>query len=420
MIVRTAWRLVLLSVSLAVTVGVAAPAGDNAPATWLQWGGPNRNFRAPAKGLATSWPESGPEKLWSRTLGEGYSAILVEDGRLFTMYRADNKEAVVCLDAETGETIWEYRYEHTPSEGHMYGFGSGPRSTPLISGNLVFTIGVAGKMHALNKNDGKVVWSHDLWGGDFAGNVRGHGYSSSPVAYKETVIVTVGGENASLVAFNQENGSVTWRALDFKNSHSSPRIVNLAGEQQLVVFMAEELIGVNPDNGKLRWRYPHVNQWGHNISMPAVLGEDTIFLSSVQTGAKGIHLVRDGETIEVKEIWSARKIQFYHGSSVRNGDWVYGSSGTMGPAFMAAVNIRTGEIGWRERGFAKANCVEADGKLIILDENGMLYLASATPEKLVVHAKTQLLDAMAWTVPTIVGKTMYVRNNKRILAVNLG
>ena len=87
---------------------------------------------------------------------------------------------------------------------------------------------------------------------------------------------------------------------------------------------------------------------------------------------------------------------------------------------MTAINIRTGEVGWRERGFAKANCVEADGKLVILAEDGMLYLTSVTPEKLVVHAEMQLLDRVAWTVPTIVGTTMYVRDKKQILAVDLG
>jgi outer membrane protein assembly factor BamB len=411
-------RLVLLSVSLAVAV--LAQADDTAQATWSQWGGPNQDFRAPAEGLATSWPESGPEKLWSRPLGEGYSAILVDGGRLYTMYRADDKEAVVCLDAKTGETVWEYCYEHSPWSGGQSGYGVGPRSTPLIVGELLFTIGVAGKMHALNKNDGMVVWTHDLWGEEFDGNRLSHGYSSSPVAYEDSVIVTVGGENVALVAFNQESGNVKWKALSFKNSFSSPRIVEIAGEQQLVVFMTKELIGVDPDNGELRWRYPHANQWGHNITMPAVRGGDTIFLSAPQIGARGLRLARDGEEIAVEEIWSSRRVQFYHASSVLIGDWVYGSTGMMTPAFMTAVNIRTGEVGWRERGFAKANCVEADGKLVILDEDGMLYLASATPEKLVLHAKTQLLEAVAWTVPTIVGKTMYVRDNKQILAVDLG
>jgi len=411
-------RLLLLSVCMATTVPVAAD--DTAPAEWLQWGGPTQDFRAPAGRLATSWPESGPEKLWGRELGAGYSAILFEDGRLYTMYRSGNKEAVVCLDAGSGETVWEYRYEHSPHEGHHHGYGDGPRSTPLIAGDLLFTIGVAGKVHALNKNDGKVLWSHDLWDGDLDGNVLGHGYSSSPVAYKDSVIVTVGGKDAGLVAFDQQDGSVKWKALGFKNSFSSPRIMEILGEQQLVVFMAEELIGVNPDSGELRWRYAHINQWRHNINLPAVLDGDTIFLSSPQIGARGIRLSRDGETIDVEEVWSERRVQFYHGSTIRSGDWVYGSTGVTPPAFMTAVNIRTGEVGWRERGFAKANCVAADGRMVILDENGMLYLASATPEKLVVHASTQLLDETAWTTPTIVDKTMYVRTFRKILAFNLG
>jgi len=407
---------VILAAAL-LTLGAGAVHSE---ANWLRWGGPGQDFHAPAGDIATSWPEAGPARLWTRPLGEGYSAILVEEGRLFTMYRAEDKEAVVCLDATTGETIWEYRYAHSPAPDHVHGFGSGPRSTPLIAGDLLFTIGVAGKLHALNKSDGQPVWSTELWGAGFDGNVRGHGYSSSPVAYKDSVIVTVGGQDAGIVAFDRKTGDVKWKAFDFKNSHSSPRIVELAGRQQLLVFMAEELIGVDPDDGTLLWRYAHGNQWGHNISMPIVVDDDTILLSSIQAGARGIRVIRDGETMQVREIWSTRRVQFYHGSAVRIGDWVYGSSGTMGPAFIAAVNVRNGEIGWRERGIARANCVEADGKLIILGEDGMLYLARASPEELVILASTQLLDRVAWTVPTIVGTTMYVRDQSQIIAVDLG
>ena len=119
-------------------------------------------------------------------------------------------------------------------------------------------------------------------------------------------------------------------------------------------------------------------------------------------------------------MWHSRRIQLYHASAMVDGDWVYGSSGVTAPAFMAAVNSRTVEIGWRQRGFAKANVVAADGKLVILDEDGVLYLATATPEELVVQARTQLLDRTAWTVPTIVGTILYARNRKQILAVDLG
>jgi len=276
-------------------------------------------------------------------------------------------------------------------------------------------------MHALDKDDGTVVWSRDLWEGGLGGTVLIHGYSSSPIAHGGTVIVPVGGAGGGLVALDRGDGSVRWRAAPgVANSYSSPRSVELLGETQLLAFMAEELIAVDPDDGKLLWRYAHANEWRHNISVPEVSGEDTIFLSSPQAGARSLRLSRHGERIAVEESWSSRRIQLYHATAVRVGDWLYASSGTLAPAFMTAVNLRTGEVGWRERGFAKANCLEADGKLVILDEDGELYLARATPERLTVLARTQLLDRVAWTVPTVVGTVLYARDDREIVAVSLG
>lgn len=400
---------------LAVGAGAGEPAG-----TWTQWGGPHQDFRAPSASLAKSWPEGGPEKLWSRELGEGYSAILVEDGRLYTMYRDGEQEAVICLDAASGESIWEHKYEASPSEAHVHQFGDGPRSTPLIAGNRIYTIGVAGLMHALDKKTGKVAWSVDLWGEGFGGTVLQHGYSSSPIEYKETVIALVGGEEASIVAFKKKDGSVAWKSGSYANSYATPKLLDIDGEQQLVTFLANAVIGVDPANGDLKWEYAHQNQSGQNISPPMMADANHMLISSPEAGARGLKLTRNGDKTEVEEIWSSRKIQFYHVSTVRDGDWVYGSTGLMAPAFMAAVNIKTGEIGWRKRGFAKANCVGADGRLFILDEDGKLYMATATPEDLTVHSEAEILEKVAWTVPTIVGRTMFVRDKKSLLALDLG
>jgi outer membrane protein assembly factor BamB len=406
-----------------------APGGESA--AWRQWGGPTRDFRAPATALDANWPEDGPPRLWSRPLGDGHSAILFDEGRLYTMYRpsrddaelrarssnATDLEAVICLDAASGKTLWEYRYE-TPIVDLLQ-YGDGPRSTPLIAGDLVFTIGRSGRMLALDKRDGSHVWSLDLWSEALGGNPLGHGYSSSPIAWGDTVIVPVGGKDASLVSFDQATGEIRWLLPGFRNSYSSPRILEIAGREQLVVFMHEALIGVDPAGGELLWSWSHANQWGHNITMPSVSG-DTIFFSSPQAGARGLRLVPKGDRIEVEQIWSSRRIQFYHASTVQDGDWVYGSIGLTAPAFMTAVNIRTGEIAWRQRGFAKANCIQADGRLVILDENGVLYLAEATPEELTVLARTQLLGRYSWTVPTLVGSTLYARDQNRIVALDLG
>jgi outer membrane protein assembly factor BamB len=392
-------------------------AGETASRGWTQWGGPAQDFRADSRGLAAEWPADGPPRLWSRELGEGYSAILVESGRLYTMYRDGDEEVVVCLNAADGKTVWEHRYDHAPHEDHIQQFGSGPRATPLIDGDRIYTIGVAGRMHALNKKSGEVLWTHDLWS-EYGGNFLNHGYASSPIAYKDTIIALVGGEGQSIMAFDKKSGAVAWKNLDFKNSYSTPKIFDVGGKAELITFMADALIGIDPNDGELRWKYPHQNQWEQNIAMP-VMVDGHLFLSSIEAGAKGLKLTRTDDDTAVEEVWSTRKIQFHHVSTVRDGDYVYGSTGSQ-VHFMAAVNVKTGEIAWRKRGFAKANVVHADGRLIILDEDGKLYLTTATPEDLTVHSEVELLDKVAWTVPTIVGQTMYVRDKVSIMALDLG
>jgi len=397
---------------------IAAPAvGDEL--SWTQWGGPSGDFSAPTGQLFPTWPETGPRELWSRPLGPGYSAILYERDRLYTMLLENGRESVICLDARNGETLWQQPYESPPYRNQA-GYGVGPRSTPLLAGDLLFTVGITGEMLALEKDDGRIRWTRNLLGEGFSGTRLSHGYSSSPVAFETLVIVLVGGENGAIVAFDQDSGRVVWRTQTFRNSYSSPTIVEIAGRWQALVFMADELVGLDPASGELLWRHAHDNQWHTNISLPLVTDGNLIFLSSPQIGARGIRIEQVDGRFQVEELWATRRIQFYHATAVLQGDWVFGSSGVTTPAFMAAVNIRTGEIGWRKRGFAKANTLEADGQLVILDEDGVLYLATATPEDLVVKAQTQLFESVTWTPPTVVGNTLYARDRSRILAVQLG
>ena len=412
-------RHLLVLLMLAVTLPALLLGGE--PQDWTRWGGPDQNFRAPAADIADRWPAEGPRRLWSRELGDGYSTILVEGDRLYTMYRSGDEEAVVCLDAGTGETIWEQRYDHDPHENHVTQFGIGPRATPLISGDRIYTIGVAGLMHSIDKSNGEILWSQDLWGEDFGGNRLPHGYASSPVEYGNTVIVLVGAPGKSIVALDKQDGSVVWQSLSFANSYATPKILEVAGQKQLITFMAKELIGIDPSNGELLWSYPLANQFEQNINPPTLVDGKYLFLSSLQAGSRGLELTRgeDGKT-RVEELWSTRKIQFYHVTSVADGDYVYGTSGGRSPAFMSAINVKTGEIPWRRRGFAKANTVYADGRVIVLDEDGKLYLTTATPEGMTIHSEAEILNRVAWTAPTIVGKTMYIRDKVNIMALDLG
>ncbi|CAN5581973.1 hypothetical protein BH20ACI3_BH20ACI3_42330 [soil metagenome] len=141
--------------------------------------------------------------------GRGHSSIVSETGRLYTIYRRGAREYLICLEARSGKTLWEHAYAAPLYPKMDMSYGSGPHSTPVVSGELIFSVGTTGKLLCLDKTTGKEVWSHDLWG-DFGGTVINVGYSSSPVAYKNKIVVQVGGAGHSLIAFDRAEGSVVW------------------------------------------------------------------------------------------------------------------------------------------------------------------------------------------------------------------
>lgn len=404
---------------LAITV-LSVYCTTTTTAQWAQWGGPNRNFTTEPVQLAKTWPEEGPKRLWQRTLGEGYSAIAVDEGKLYTMYRVADNEVVVALDAETGEIYWESSYPAPPWSGFNTGYGPGPHSTPLIVGDYVYTVGVRSHLVCLNKNTGDQVWAHDLWA-EFNAKPPGRGYASSPLAYKQMLILPVGGKQGhGIMAFDLRDGHVIWKSQNFPPTFSSPIIINVDGQDQLVVFEGTEIVGLEPNTGELLWRHTHRTQYNINASTP-VWGEDNLlFVSSgYDSGSRVLRLSQqDGETT-VEELWFSADMKIQHGTAVRLGKMVYGSSGRSSPAFLMTANVETGEMTAKQRGFAKANVVAVGTDLIVLDEDGTLGLVTPVADGFEVHAQAQIFSARSWTVPTVVGTTLYVRNQKEIMALSL-
>jgi outer membrane protein assembly factor BamB len=405
---------VIASVVLAAFVSTSV-----ASQPWTQWGGAQRNFMVEDSAkLADQWPKDGPPQKWSRKLGDGYATILVEGDRLYTMYRVENDELTICLSAKTGETIWEHK-NASPFTELMAQFGPGPSSTPVIAGDRIFSAGTNMMLTCFNKSDGKVQWSHNL-SEEYKADVPGRGYTSSPIAFENTIILPVGGEGQSLVAFNQSDGSIVWKKHDFGTTHSSPILIKNAGQTELVAFMAAEVIGLNPKSGELLWSHPHETQYGANLATPLWTGDDLIYVSAAyDSGSRVIQLVKEGTATKPKELWYSRKVRIHHANAVRIGDHLYASSGDFGPAFFACINAKTGELAWRERGFAKATCLLADGKIILLDEDGTLALVQADPKGMKVISQCQPLERLAWTAPTLSGTTLYLRDRQTIKALDL-
>jgi hypothetical protein len=155
--------------------------------------------------------------------------------------------------------------------------------------------------------------------------------------------------------------------------------------------------------------------------MPVWGGDNLLFFSSSYgNGSRVLRLTREGEKTRVEEVWHNGRVRVHFGSVVRIGDTVYASSGHDGPAPLTAVDVPTGRILWQSREFAKANFVWADGRLILVDQDGHLGLATPTPEGLTVHAKVLMLSPNAWTLPTLVGTRLYARDRKVIMALDAG
>lgn len=385
---------------------------------WLQWGGPHRDFTSDVTGLADSWPGAGPRELWRRDLGEGDAAIVVDGERLFTMYRRDEREVVVALSTADGGTLWEHDYE-VRLRGFDLGNGAGPHASPLVVGDRLFTVGFVGDFHAFDKRTGKVLWSVNLWD-DLRGTVRPRGYSSSPLEYDGTIILPVGGRGQAVAAFDPADGSVIWRGGDLDNAHASPILIEVDGQDQLIAFMVDFVAGFDPSTGQLLWRHPHRTNYGLNIATP-VWGEDNVlFVSSAYgAGSRALRLSLQNGATRVEEEWFTNRMRLHFGNAIRIGDTVFGANGDFGPSFVTAVNMADGDVLWRDRSFAKASFLRADGKLIVLDEDGVLGLTRVTPTGMEVLSRADVFRSRSWTVPTLAGTVLYARDLREIAAFDL-
>lgn len=333
-----------------LAICMVAMTSGLAQAQWTGWGGPNRDFKSDSKGLANQWPEDGPRKLWSRDLGEGYSSLAVDAGRIYTMYRSGDEEIVVSLNAENGETDWEYRFISIVAKADKKGkdkkgkgrkgkdrkgkdkekskpafstrFGTGPNSTPLIHNGKVYALSINGVMLCLDQKTGKKIWSQDLVK-DHRAEYPKFGFSSSPIVYKNTLIAAVGGKSSGMMAFDLNSGSVIWKKNNFQNIYSSPIMINVDGQDQVVLLTDRKVVGINPSSGNVYWQHKHENQYKTNISTPVWDSSGLLYVSSGgEAGSRGLKLTRKGKKTRVEEVWANKKMGIGQGNVVRvGGQW---------------------------------------------------------------------------------------------------
>lgn len=403
-----------LSLLIAFTALAAGGVG------WTQWGGPTRNFVAPDAPIAETWPAAGPKVLWRRPLGEGFSAIVSDGATLYTLYRDGDDDVVAAIGAADGRTSWESRYAAPFDETCSERLGKSPRAAPLIAGDQLITVSAGAQMNSFDRRTGRKRWTVELvpLGAEAQ---KPCGYATSPVVFDRTVITLAGGRGRGVVSLDLATGRERWASQDFMNGYSSPLIVDVDGQPELIVFTAGEVSGLDPRTGALEWTVPHPADFGVNVAMPIYGDDQRLFVSSAYNGgSRVLKLSRHAGGVTAEQLWANKRVRIHFGNAVRIGERIYASSGDFGSAPFAAVDVNTGDMLWRDRSVARASLIAVGTRLIILDEEGTLTLGTPTDEALTVHGQMQLFTSRAWTVPTLVGTKLYARDGKEIVAVELG
>jgi outer membrane protein assembly factor BamB len=394
-----------------MVAGIGLAAGQVGAADWPQWRGPRQDGISDEAGLAGQWPEKGPAELWRAPLGQGFSAVSVAGGRAFTMYAAGEGEVVTALDIATGKVLWKTQ------SGPLFesSYGNGPRATPTVDEGRVYTLGAAGPLLCLDAQTGAKLWGFNVLEKFGAENLE-FGLSASPAVFGKMLVVVVGGKNGkSLVALDKTTGDVLWTSLDDKAGYSTPLRIEVQGVPQIVVLTGQAVVGVSPDGGRELWRHPWKTTLDANVATPIVRDNRLFISTGYGTGCGLFELTAAGGRPAARLLWANKNMKNYFATSVLLDGHLYGFDNTM----LVCMDFQTGDVKWRERGFNRGSVLAAGKRLIVYGERATLALADASPEKYKEIARATVLGDKTWTIPTLAGGKLFVRNEKEIVCLKV-
>lgn len=388
---------------------------------WPQWQGPNRDGRSDESGLLKEWSTGGPPLVWKATgLGGGYSTPSVAAGRVFGMGYRNEDEVVWSLDNASGKEVWSARL--SPAFRRM-GYPDGPRATPTIDGDLLYTLGAGGNLVCLETATGKNRWQKDFKE-EFGGRMMsGWGYSESPLVDGSKVVCTPGGTKGTVVALDKKTGSVIWQSKDLtdKAAYASLIIAEIGGVRQYIQLTDASVAGLAAADGKLLWRADRPGKTAV-ISTPIFYDNFVYVTSSYGVGCNLFKITAAGGQFKAEQVYANNVMDNHHGGVVRVGEYVYGFSDSS--RSWVCQELKTGKQVWSERKLGKGSLTYADGHLYLRSEDGKgtVVLVKATPDGYQEKGRfdqPERSNKNSWPHPVIVGGKLYLRDQDLLLCYDV-
>jgi outer membrane protein assembly factor BamB len=374
---------------------------DSFSRNWDQFRGSDRNGHVKVCESEMSWIE--PEHLWSVEIGTGFSEVVVVDEVIYLMMAekidsVSGWELLVAMDSNTGNTIWKTRIDKVYIDEDDWGNGS--RSTPAVDQNSVFCFSGSGKLAAVSRSTGKILWEVDFMK-QYGSTIPRWGYSASPLLFHDMVIMEVGGtNNHGFGAFSKTDGSLKWHTGNVPAAYNSPILAEVNGNQQLI-FASGAFLHALGSNGDSLWSFTMPLR--SPVALPLFIEPDLVFVSAANDAGSFMIKITDNGPEEVmrsssmKNDWS---------SSCHKDGYIYGFN----VATLQCIDAQTGQRKWMKRGLGKGSLIIINDRLFVLSDLGKLAVIETNPEEYREIHSAEVLEGRSWTAPSFSNGRLYFRN----------
>lgn len=377
-----------------------------------QFLGPQRNATVTGPPLAHDWKAQPPEKLWSQSVGPAWSGFAVLGNYAVTQEQRGADEMVVAYDLPTGKVLWSHA-----DKAHYNTIiaGEGPRATPTIANNRVYTLGATGLLNCLDLTTGARIWSKDIIK-DNQATVNGWGMSGSPLVINQKVVVNAGGaDGRSLVAYDAATGDFVWGGGNAGADYSSPLLATLAGIRQILIF-ARSVSAHDEVSGEVLWEYPWPGGHPH-IAMPVILPGDRVLVTSgYGTGSELLQIRRgtDGKWSATR-LWKSIRLKAKFTNVVYRDGFIYG----LDDGILVCLDAADGSLKWKEGRYGHGQVILSGSLLLVTDEGGDIVLVEPVPEAHRELTRFTALHGKTWNPPALAGEYLVVRNDKEAVCYRL-
>ena len=377
---------------------------------WPQWRGPNRNGVVASFTAPRVWPDK-LKTIWKVQTGVGHSSPVVVGGRVYLHSRQDETEVAACFDLDTGKQVWRDSY---PAPYVMnpaaVSHGKGPKSTPVVYDNKLYTLGISGVLSCYDAGSGKLRWRREFSKTSKTTSPL-YGTAMSPIVDRGLLIAHVGGHDSGvLAAFDADTGETRWTWTGDGPGYASPIAAEFGGVRQIVTQTQKHIVGLNASNGQWLWEIPFETEYVQNSVTPAIYKQTLIF-SGLDKGVFAVNVEHRANKWVAEQVWQNPDVSMYLNSPVVSGDYLYGLSHKRKGQFFC-LDARTGKTLWTSNGREGDNAaiVAAGPLLFLLTDGAELLVARGDPKQFEVLKKYSVADSPTWAHPVIVGNRVLIKD----------